>query len=143
MVAQSIILHVDSDQIVQSWCWEAENAGDFFSMEEVGGLVPVNPHATKVVTEKVVKWISRQEGQAVWDPICLVAIFVEVGFGPLAEVPDGFGALVISSRPDSKCNAVESVCRVLLEDERVVNTVWLAATSADLNIVWETCLKYC
>lgn len=97
MVTQSIILHVDSDQVVQPWCWEAENTGDFLSVKEVGGLVPMNPHTTEVVTEKVVKWIPRQEGQAVWDPICLVAIFVEVGLGPPAKVPDGLGTFVIRS----------------------------------------------
>ena len=140
LVAQSIILHVDPDQVVQSWCWEAENTGDFLGMEEVGGLIPVNPHATEVVAQQVVERVSREEGQAVWNPICLVTILVKVGFGPLAQVSDGFGTLVISSRPNAKCNAVKGVCRVLLEDERVVDAVWLAAACADLNIVWETCL---
>lgn len=95
MVAQSIILHVDPDQIVQSWCWEAENTGDLLGVEEVGGLVPVNPHATEVVSQQVVEWVSREEGQAVWNPICLVTILVEVGLSPPAQVSDGLGALVI------------------------------------------------
>ena len=140
MIAQSIILHVDPDQVVQSWCWEAENTGDLFGVEEIGGLVPVNPHATEVVAQQVIEWVSREEGQTVWNPICLVTILVEVGLGPFAQVSDGLGTLVISSGPNAKSNAVKGVCRVLLEDERVVDAVWLAAACADLNIVWETCL---
>lgn len=112
-------------------------------MEEVSGLVPVDPHATEVVAQQVVEWISREEGQAVWNPICLVTILVKVGLGPLAQVSDGLGTLVISSGPNAKRNAVKSVCRVLLEDEGVVDAVWLAAACADLDVVWETCLVSC
>ena len=114
MVAQSIILHVNSDQVVQSWCRKAENARDLLSMEQICSFVPVNPHATEVVAKKVVNRVSGQERQAVWDPICLVAILVKVGFGPLAKVSDGLRTLIICSRPDSQCNAVKCVCRVLL-----------------------------
>ena len=112
-------------------------------MEEVSGLVPVDPHATEVVAQQVVEWISREEGQAVWNPICLVTILVKVGLGPLAQVSDGLSTLVISSGPNAKRNAVKSVGRVLLEDEGVVDAVWLAAACADLDVVWETCLVSC
>ena len=110
-------------------------------MEEVGGLVPVDPHTTEVVTEEVVERVSGEERETVRDPVCLVAILVEVRFSPLAKVSNRLSTLIISSRPDSQCNAVKCMRRVLLKDERVVNAMWLTAARANLNIVWETCLS--
>ena len=62
MIAESIILHIDADEVIESWCREAKDAGDFLRMEEVGGLVPVNPHPSKVVTQKVVN-LERNDRQ--------------------------------------------------------------------------------
>lgn len=72
LVAKSVILHVNADKIVKPGSREAKNARNLFSVEQVGGLVPVNPHATEVVAEKVVKRISRKEAQAVGNPVSLI-----------------------------------------------------------------------
>ena len=61
MIAECIILHVNTNKIVQSWCWETEDTGHLLGVEEVGGLVPVNPHPSKIITQEVVKRISGKE----------------------------------------------------------------------------------
>ena len=58
MIAESIVFHVDPDEVVQSRRWEAEDARDFLCVEEIGCFVPVNPHASKIVAEKVVERVS-------------------------------------------------------------------------------------
>lgn len=62
LVAQGVILHIDTHKVVQTRSREAEDARDLLGMEKVGSLVPVNPHAPKIVAEKVVQWVARQEG---------------------------------------------------------------------------------
>jgi hypothetical protein len=47
-------------------------------MEKVCGLVPVDPHPSKIIAQKVVKRIPGKERQAVWDPISLISGIVEV-----------------------------------------------------------------
>lgn len=54
LVAQSIVLHINADEVIQAWSWKAQYPGDFLCVEQVCGLVPMNPHATEVVTKKVV-----------------------------------------------------------------------------------------
>jgi hypothetical protein len=100
----------------------------------------VNPHTTEVVTQKVVERISRKEGKAVWDPVRLIGVVVKVGLGSLPQVANGLGSLVISSRPHAQRDTVESLGRILLQNEGVVDAVRLAATGANLNIVREACL---
>jgi len=107
-------------------------------VEEVGGLVPVDPHATEVITEQVVKGISGQKAETVRDPICLARGVVVVRLGPLAEFTDRLCALFVGARPDSQSNAIESVRRILLEDESVMNAMRLAGTGADFDIMRET-----
>ena len=109
-------------------------------MEEVGCLVPVDPHATKIVAEEVVEWVARQETQTVGDPVSLAWGIEVIRFCAPAEITDSLCTLVVGTRPDTKGNAVQSVRLVLLKNKRVVHAVRLAATSADLNIMWETCL---
>lgn len=109
MVAKSVILHIDTDQVIETRSWEAEDARDFLGMEKVGGLVPVDPHAAEVVAQKVVQRIPRKKAQAVRNPVSLARSVVVIRLGPLAELTDGIGTLFISTRPDAKCNAVESV----------------------------------
>jgi hypothetical protein len=140
LIAQSVILHVDAHQIVESRCREAENARDLLSVEQVGSLVPVDPHPTQVVAKKIVQRVARQEAQAVRDPVGLAGSVEVVRFSALAKVTNGLRALVISTRPDAKGDTVQCVRRVLLEDECVMDTVRLACTSADLNIMREACL---
>lgn len=41
VVNQRIIFHVDSDEVVQTRRGECKDSRDFFSMEEIGGFVPV------------------------------------------------------------------------------------------------------
>ena len=106
-------------------------------MEEVSSLVPVDPHSTQVVAEKIVQRAARQEAQAVRDPVGLAGSVKVIGFSTLAKVANGLRALVISTRPDAKSDTVQCVRRVLLEDECVMDTVRLAGTGADLNIVRE------
>lgn len=66
-------------------------------MEQVCGLVPMNPHAPEVVTQQVVEWISGEEGQAVRNPVCLIGVVIEVGLRPLPQIADSLGALLIGS----------------------------------------------
>ena len=138
LVAESVVLHVNPDQIVQSRSRKAQDAGDLFGVEEVGGLVPVNPHAPKVISQQIVQRVTRQEAQAVWDPVRLIRVVVEIAFGTFPKLPDGFSAFVVGPRPDTESDTVKSVSRVLLEDEGVVNAVRLGSARADLDIVGET-----
>lgn len=78
MVAQSIVLHVDSDQIVEPGGGEAQNARYLLGVKEIRRLVPVDPHAAQVVTKEIVQRIPRQKTQTVRDPVCLVWIVEEV-----------------------------------------------------------------
>jgi hypothetical protein len=117
LVTESVVLHVDADKIVESGSREAENARDFLGVEEVGGLVPVDPHATEVVAKKVVKGISRKEAQAVGDPVCLAGVVVVVGLCASSQLADCLGTLLVCARPDAEGDTVKSVGGVLLEDE--------------------------
>ena len=109
LVAQSVVLHVDTDQVIQAWSWEAENTRNLFSMEQVSGLVPMNPHAPEVVAQQVVQGISRQETKAVWDPVGFIGIVIEIWFCLLAKLPDGLCTLLIRTGPDPECDTVEGV----------------------------------
>lgn len=106
-------------------------------MEEVRRLVPVDPHSAQVITEEIVQRVSGEEGQAVRDPVCLVRVVVKVGLGAFPEVPDCLGSLLVGARPNTQTDTIERVRGVLLEDESMVNAVWLAATGADLDIMRE------
>lgn len=109
MVAKSIVLHVNSYQIIESWRWEAQNTGDLLGMEKVCGLVPVDPHTSQIIAQKIVKRISGKERQAVWNPIGLVCGIVEVRLCSSSKVANGLGTLLICSRPDSESDAVKGV----------------------------------
>jgi hypothetical protein len=50
LIAKSIILHVDTDKVIESGSWEAENARNLLSVEEVCGFVPVDPHTPQIIT---------------------------------------------------------------------------------------------
>lgn len=142
LVAKCVVLHVNPNQIVQPWSWEAQNARDFLGMEEIGSLVPVNPHAAEVVTQKIVERIPGKERQAVWDPVGLIGVVVVVRLSPLPQIPDRLRPLLVGPRPDAQANSVKRVGRILLKNESVVDAVRLAPASADLNIVGETGLKF-
>jgi hypothetical protein len=47
-------------------------------VEEVRGFVPVDPHTAEIIAEKVVKRITREETQAVRDPVRLVGLLVVI-----------------------------------------------------------------
>lgn len=140
LVAQSIILHVDADKVIQSRSREAQNTRNLFSMEQVSSLVPVNPHATQVVAQEIVQRVARQERQTIRNPVCLLGVVIVVVFGPLPQVTDGLGPLLVGPRPDAQADAIERVRRVLLEDERVVSAVGLVPASTDFDIVREASL---
>lgn len=138
LVAQGIILHVNADQVVQARGREAENPRHLLCMEQVGGLVPMDPHTPEVVTQQVVEGVSREETQAIGDPVDLLRVIVEIGLGLFAEFTDSFGTLLVGSGPDTQSNAVKSVGRILLQDEGMVGTVRLGLAGTNLNIVRET-----
>ena len=140
LVAKCVVLHVDTDKVVQSRRRETEDTGDLFSVEQVGCFVPVDPHASKVITQQVVERVSRQETQAVRDPVGLVGRVVEIRLCLLAQIPDGLCTLLICSGPDTEGNSVQGVRGVLLQDEGVVNAMGLALACAYFNIVRETSL---
>jgi len=141
LVAEGVILHIDANQVIQARSREAQNAGNLLGVEQVGGLVPVNPHTPEVVTQQVVQGVPGEETQAVRNPVSLVGVVVKVGFGLLAQLADGLRTLLISTGPDAQRDTVESVRRVLLQDEGVMTTVRLALSCADLDIVRETSLS--
>jgi len=141
LVAQCVVLHVDSNEVVKSRSWKTEDARDFFCVEEVGGFIPVNPHTTKIVAEEVVERIARQETQTIRNPVRLVSNIYIVGLDPLSHLTNGFGTLLISTRPHSQCDTVECMRRILLEDEGMVNTMRLALARADLDIVRKASLQ--
>lgn len=109
LVAEGVVLHVNADEIVETRSGEAEDAGDFFSVEQIGGLVPMNPHAPEIVAQQVVKGISREEAETVGDPVGLIGVVVEILLRLLAELSDGLCTLVVRAGPDTKRNAVEGV----------------------------------
>jgi hypothetical protein len=137
LVAEGIVLHVDAHKIVEAGSWEAQDARDLLGMEQIGGLIPVNPHASKIVSKEVVERITRQERQAVRDPVCLIRVVVVVALSPLTKVADGLGSLLIGSRPHSQADSVECVRRILLKNEGVMDAVRLASACANLDIMRE------
>jgi hypothetical protein len=78
-------------------------------VEKVGGLVPVNPHATQVIAKQIVKRIAGKETKTVRDPVGLIGVVIEIGFRLLAQLANCFGALFIGSRPDTQGDAVEGM----------------------------------
>lgn len=140
MIAESVVLHVNPNKIIQSWGWETENSRNLFCMEQVGGFVPVDPHPSKVITKKIVEGISGEKTQAVWNPVRLIARVIEVWFCSSSEVTDCLCALFICSRPNSESNSVKCVARILLKNVCVVDAMRLASASADFNIMRETSL---
>jgi len=109
-------------------------------MEQVGGLVPVDPHASEIVSKEVVERITRKETEAVRNPVGLIRSLIVIGFCPLSQLPDGLGTLLVSSRPDAQSDTIESVRGVLLQNIRMVDAMGLATSGADFNIVREACL---
>lgn len=59
LIAQCVILHINSDQIVKARSWETQDTGDFLGVEQIGSFIPMNPHATKVISKKIIKGIAR------------------------------------------------------------------------------------
>lgn len=66
-------------------------------MEQVGRLIPVDPHTAQVVAKKVVERVSRKERQAVRDPVRLIGVVVIIGFGLLPQISNRFGSLLVRS----------------------------------------------
>ena len=58
LVAEGIVLHVNPNQVIEPWGWEAEDARHFFSVEEVGRFVPVNPHSSQIISKEIVKRVA-------------------------------------------------------------------------------------
>lgn len=111
-------------------------------MEEVGGLVPVDPHATEVVAQQVVQRIPREERQAVRNPVGLLGVVIVVGLGSLSQVADRLSSLLVGSGPHLQADAVKGVRGVLLQDKGVVYAVRLAAAGTNLDIVGKACLYF-
>lgn len=109
-------------------------------MEQVGGLVPMNPHATEIVAQEVVEWVAGKETQAVWDPVSLFRVIVEIGFRFLAQFADRFCTLVVRAGPYSQGDTIEGVRGILLQNEGMMDAVRLVLAGADLYIVREACL---
>ena len=139
LIAQGVILHINADQVVKTRGREAEDTGDLLGVEQVGGLVPVDPHATEVVTQQIVEGIPGEEAQAVRNPVGLVRVIIEVRLRLLAQLADCLCALLVGTGPNAQRDTVQSVRRVLLQDERVVCTVRLALAGTDLHVVREAC----
>lgn len=78
-------------------------------MEEVGSFVPVNPHASEVVSKEVVERVSGKERQAVWNPICLIRNIPVVRFSLSSQITNSLCALLVGSGPNAKCDTIESM----------------------------------
>ena len=98
----------------------------------------MDPHATQVIAQEVVKGITREETQTVGDPVGLVGAIIVIRFGLLSQFADGFGALLVGPRPHPEGDTIESVGGILLQDESVVHAVRLAFAGADFDIMRET-----
>jgi hypothetical protein len=61
LVAKSVVLHVDTDKIIESGSWEAENARNLLGVEEICGLVPVDPHTPQIIAQQIIQRISGEE----------------------------------------------------------------------------------
>ena len=127
--------------MIQPLSREAENPRNLFCMDDVGRLIPMNPHAPQVITKEIVERVARQETEAVRNPVRLASIIVEVGLRPLAQFTDSSSPLVVGPRPDFKSNTIEGLRGVLLKDIGVVDAVRLCPAGADFDIVWEASLK--
>ena len=57
-----------------------------------------------------------------------------------SKFTNGIGTPFICARPDAECNAVEGVLRILLQDKRMVQALWLASAGDELDIMWEASL---
>lgn len=51
LVAEGVVLHVDANQVIETGGREAQNPRHLLGVEQVGSLVPVNPHSPQVVTQ--------------------------------------------------------------------------------------------
>jgi len=109
-------------------------------VEQVGGLIPVNPHTSKIISQKVIQRVARQERQAVGNPVSLIRVVIVVALRPLAKLTDCLGPLLIGSRPNAQADTIQCVGRILLKNKGMVNAVRLASACADLNIMGETSL---
>lgn len=109
MVAQSVIFHVNSDQVIKSGSREAQDARYLLGVEQISCLVPVDPHAPQVVSKEVVQRIAGQETQAVRNPVGFVAVVEEVGLNSFPEIANRLGPLLVGSGPHAKSDAVEGM----------------------------------
>ena len=141
LVAERVVLHVDAHEVVEAGGREAQDARDLLGVEQVRGLVPVDPHAPEVVAEQVVQRVARQEAQAVGYPVPLVSAVEIVRLGASTQVADRLGALLVGAGPDAEGDAVQGLGRVLLQHEGVVHAVRLRPSGADLDVVGETSLR--
>jgi hypothetical protein len=140
LVAESIIFHIDSDKVIQSWRWEAENTRDLLCMEKVRSLVPVNPHAPEVVAKKVVERIAREKAQAIRYPISFIGDIVVVCLRLSPKFADSLCTPLICTGPNTERDAVQGMLRILLQDERMVQALWLASASDELDVMWKASL---
>lgn len=160
LVAERIILHVDSHEIVQPRGGKGQyprnlpkhmisarcgttNEGRLhvLCVEKVRRLIPVNPHAPQIITQQVEQRIPRQEAESIGDPVCLVGSIVIIGLVPFSQFPDGLCPLVIGPRPYPQSDTIERVRGVLLKDECVMNAMWLRAAGANFDVVGEASLS--
>lgn len=143
MIAEGVVLHINPNEVIQSRSREAENARYLLGVEKIGSLVPVHPHTSKVVAQKVVERIPREKAQAVRNPISLVRDIMVIRLRLSSKLPNGFGTPLVCSGPHAECNTVERVLRILLQDKRMVQALRLAATSDEFDVVGETGLDGC
>lgn len=59
-----------------------------------------------------------------------------------SKFTDCIGAPLVCTGPHTKCNAVEGVLRILLQDERMVQALGLTSASDELDIMWKASLGH-
>lgn len=97
LVAKSVVLHVDSDQVIQPGSWEAEDARHLLCMEQVCSFVPMDPHAAEVIAEEVVERISREKAQTVRNPVGFVGRIIVIRLRPSPQLADRLSSLLVSA----------------------------------------------
>jgi hypothetical protein len=104
-------------------------------MEQVGSLIPMDPHPPQIVAQQVEKRISGQEAKGIGNPVSFIRSIIIIRLIPFPQFPDGLGPLIICPGPNPQRNAIQGVRRILLQHKRVMDAVRLRPTCTYLYVM--------
>jgi hypothetical protein len=61
----------------------------------------VNPHASEVISQKVIERVPGKKTETIRDPVGFIARIIKVWLSPFSEISNGFGTLFIGARPNA------------------------------------------